>query len=128
MHLDPPTVFLVTSVVAAMLGALLIFTWLQSRTTQALLWWGSAFLVNSVGIALVAAGGQIPDFWSLGVGLSLPMAHVGMIWTGARVFDGRAVRPYAMLAGAGLYFGAFQLDAFAASLWARVYLSAFIIT
>ena len=128
MRLDPQTVFMLTSIVAAMLGALLVFSWLQSRATPALLWWGSAFIFTGTGIALISARGFIPDPLSLGVGLTLPMAHCGLMWTGMRVFDGRPVRPYAMLAGALLYMVAFQFETFAASPLARVGLSALIVT
>jgi diguanylate cyclase (GGDEF)-like protein len=128
MKLDPATVFLLTAAIAATMGALLVFTWLQSRASVALLWWGSAFVVTGVGIALIATRGQIPDFWSLGIGVALPMAHCGMIWTGARVFEGRPVRPYAMLTGAGLYLAASQFESFATTPSARVGLSALIVS
>jgi diguanylate cyclase (GGDEF)-like protein len=128
MHLDQQTVFVVTSIIAATLGALLVFTWLQARTLLALLWWGGAFLLVSVGIVMIAARGKIPDFWSLQVGLAIALVNLGMIWTGARVFNGRPAMPYALLGGAVLWLGLCQVEVFATSPLSRVATSAIIVT
>jgi diguanylate cyclase (GGDEF)-like protein len=124
MRLDPQTVFVMASVVAFFLGSLLVFTWQRAGTTSALMWWGAALVTNSIGILLIATRGHLPNFWTLGVGLALSILHAAMMWTGARVFDGKPVRPTIMVAGALVYLTAFHTGGLGESATARVSLSA----
>ena len=43
--LDVPTLAFVAVCIAALLGLLLLFAWLQQRNVRALAWWGSAYLI-----------------------------------------------------------------------------------
>jgi diguanylate cyclase (GGDEF)-like protein len=97
--LDIPTLFFVAVSVAALLGFLLIFAWLQERNTRALAWWGAAYLLGASSMAL----------WSspmLAVPLppQLPPALIyiacGMIWNGVRLFHNRRVLIVPTFAGA----------------------------
>ncbi|QUS40251.1 GGDEF domain-containing protein [Tardiphaga alba] len=99
MSLDSSTLYLVATLVAAMLGGMLLFFGRQERIT-ALNWWGCAYLLGSVAVGLWTLAGPL-----LGEMLSLLFNAVGfvacgMVWTAARVFHGR--RPN----WAGLFLGA----------------------
>ena len=98
MSLDISTLYLVASLVAAMLGCLLLFFWRQERIA-ALGWWGAAYILGGAAIAA----------WMLAGGLLIPAVEViltmvgffacGMVWNAARVFHGRPTSWAGMLAG-----------------------------
>ncbi|MGB7076296.1 MAG: GGDEF domain-containing protein, partial [Xanthobacteraceae bacterium] len=92
MHLDPPTISIVTVFVAALLGALLVFGGLQNRGVRAPMWWGAAHIINAGGFALLTLRGAVPNFVSIDVANALVLLGYGLTWTGARVFDARPIR------------------------------------
>jgi len=99
MSLDSITLYLVATMVAALLGAMLVFFGKQENS-PALKWWGAAYLLGAGAVALWTAAGD-----ALGAPLYLAMNAVGfvacgMVWNAARVFHGRAVN------WPGLVFGA----------------------
>ncbi|RTL50355.1 MAG: GGDEF domain-containing protein [Bradyrhizobiaceae bacterium] len=105
MSLDISTLYLVATLVAALLGAMLIFIWRQEKI-PALGWWGAAYLLGAASIALWTIGGE-----SLGFELSLAVNAVGfiacgLVWDAARVFHGRAPSVIGLLAGAVLWIAA----------------------
>ena len=57
MSLDISTLYLVASLVAAMLGALLLFFWRQERIA-ALGWWGTAYTLGGAHHYDLGAGRQ----------------------------------------------------------------------
>ncbi len=88
MTLDTSTLYLVATMVAAMLGGMLLLFGKQ-ESIPALKWWGTAYLLGAASVALwtLAAG-------AFGEMLSLPLNAVGfvacgMVWNAARVFHGR---------------------------------------
>lgn len=88
MTLDSSTLYLVATLVAAMLGAMLLYFGRLERIT-ALKWWGWAYLLGAaaVGVWTLAAA-------ALGPALSLAVNAIGfvacgMVWNAARVFHGR---------------------------------------
>lgn len=99
MSLDISTLYLVASLVAAMLGGLLLFFWRQERI-PALGWWGAAYILGGVAIAAWALASAFP---LPGVDVVLTMVGFfacGMVWNAARVFHGRPTSWLGMLAGA----------------------------
>jgi diguanylate cyclase (GGDEF)-like protein len=75
----------------AVAGCLLLLSWLQ-HPRQALGVWGSGFLSAAVAATLIiAARGAIPDFWSIVVGNALLAVAYGILWCGARAFNGKTV-------------------------------------
>lgn len=129
MNLDVGTLFSVTVLVMALLGILLIGTWLQNRGMRALAWWGAAYLVGGMSIWLLGArGGTIQDLLSIDIANALLFVACGLTWSGARLFDGRGVKPVAMFVGTFMWVGACQIPGFMASLDARVVLSSIIIS
>jgi hypothetical protein len=76
----------------AVAGCLLLLSWLQHPRQLALGVWGSGFLTASVAATLVVVGrGVIPNFWSITVGNALFAVAYGIIWSGARAFEGKSV-------------------------------------
>src|SRR5262249_42095075 len=99
MSLDSNTLYLVATMVAALLGAMLVFFGRQENS-PALKWWGAAYLLGAGAVALWPAAGD-----ALGAPLYLAMNAAGfiacgMVWNAARVFHGRAPN------WPGLVFGA----------------------
>ena len=52
MHLDLPTLFLVSTCVTGLLGIFLFVLWLQDRSVRALGYWASAYLIGGFAVAL----------------------------------------------------------------------------
>jgi hypothetical protein len=76
----------------AVAGCLLLLSWLQHPRQVALGVWGSGFLTAAVAASLIlAARGAIPDFWSIVVGNALLAVAYGILWCGARVFNGKTI-------------------------------------
>src|SRR5258706_11134607 len=88
MSFDTSTLYLVATMVAAMLGAMLVFFGKQENI-PALKWWGTAYLLGSASVALWTIAGSM-----LGGAISLALTAIGfiacgMVWNASRVFHGR---------------------------------------
>ena len=88
MLLDISTLYLVSTMMAAMLGGMLLFFGKQEGI-PALKWWGTAYLLGAASVALWTLAGDV-----LGPLLSLAVNAVGfvacgMVWNASRVFHGR---------------------------------------
>jgi diguanylate cyclase (GGDEF)-like protein len=88
MSLDTSTLYLVATMISAMLGAMLVFFGTQENI-PALKWWGTAYLLGSASVALWTIAGSI-----LGGAISLALTAIGfiacgMVWNASRVFHGR---------------------------------------
>ncbi|MGO4715632.1 diguanylate cyclase [Bradyrhizobium sp. 2TAF24] len=102
MSLDISTLYLVAALVAAMLGALLLFFWRQERI-PALGWWGAAYLLGSVSIGVwVLAGARLGGAVLLAVNV-IGFVACGMVWTAARVFHGRRPNWFGLCGGAAVW-------------------------
>lgn len=111
---DLPTLCAVTVFISVTGGLLLLFSWLQNRSEQALAFWGVGYLVGSAGSGLLALAGWIPNAWSIGAGIALICCAYGVMWAGARSFEGRHVHNTLVFAGAALWLAAYQLHTFGA--------------
>src|SRR3984885_11063111 len=85
---DTATLYLVATMVTAMLGAMLLFFGKQENI-PALKWWGTAYLLGAASVALWTLASN-----TLGETLSLALNAVGfmacgMVWNASRVFHGR---------------------------------------
>ncbi len=128
MSLDIATLFAVTVVTVGLGGVLLLFAWMQARSTLALAWWGAAFFLFAPATALFAARGLIADVWSIQVANAVMMLSYGLLWTGARVFEGRRPLPFWIVAGSLLWMVACQFDAFMQSVPSRIVLASAVIS
>ena len=118
--IDLPTLFAVTVFVSATGGLLLLFAWMQNRSTPALALWGIGYLFGAAAAAFLASPGFIPNSWSVCAANALLCGAYGMMWGGARSFEGRRVHIALLAAGATIWIAAFQFEGFAVSLQARV--------
>lgn len=92
MYLDIRTLAVVTVFVTALLGTLLLFAGVQNRAVRAPTLWGLSYLLGAVGMALVIARGQVPDWLSIEVANVLVLTGMALVWAGARMFDRRPTR------------------------------------
>jgi diguanylate cyclase (GGDEF)-like protein len=88
MSLDSITLYFVATMIAALLGAMLLFFG-KRENSAALNWWGTAYLVGAASVAAWTLGSG-----TLGETFSLALNAVGflacaMVWNAARVFHGR---------------------------------------
>jgi diguanylate cyclase (GGDEF)-like protein len=99
----------------AVAGCLLLVSWLQSPKLRALALWATSFLGSAIALALVAARGDIPDLWSVLIAGAIMTASYGLMWMGARRFEGRGTFVPLTLAGTLIWLTACQFDAFYSS-------------
>ncbi len=105
MSFDNSTLYLFSTLVAGMLGAMLIFFGKQENI-PALKWWGTAYLLGAGSVAIWTVGGT-----RLGEPLSLALNAVGfvacgMVWNAARLFLGRKPNLPGLVFGAIAWIGA----------------------
>jgi diguanylate cyclase (GGDEF)-like protein len=126
ISLDIGTLFVIATCVAALLGFLLLFAWLQERT-KALAWWGLAYLIGGFSGALWRLDDLVTPPLPSGLADVLLFIALGMIWTAARLFHGRPVRWGAMCFGAVVWLGASMLPFGPESPTDRIILSSIIV-
>jgi diguanylate cyclase (GGDEF)-like protein len=119
MPLDIPTLFVIAVFVCAVAGFLLLLSWLQNRNARGLAWWASSLIIGSIGVALIAARGDISDTWSIAIANAILATAYGIMWAGVRNFDGRATSAPLVLAGAVIWLVACHVEAFFTSAQAR---------
>ncbi len=125
--LDITTLFLVATCITALLGIFLLMLWLQDRKVRALGYWAAAYLIGGFAIALwIIIPDRLPE-GRIDVASALLYLSCGLIWSGARVFYGRAVMPFSTVAGAVAWLVASDIPALMASQNARVDVSSIII-
>ena len=124
--LDVPTLSFVAICLAAVLGLLLIFAWIQERNIRALAWWGAAYLFGASSMALWTAPAplfEVPPELAAG----LIFIACGMIWNGVRLFHGRQVMPIMNFFGAIVWLSVCQFPAMAQGSNARMVFGAAIV-
>src|SRR4029078_13161701 len=104
MSFDTSTLYLFATMVAGMLGAMLIFFGRQENV-PALKWWGAAYLLGAASVAIWTIGGA-----KLGQPMILALNAVGfiacgMVWNAARVFLGRKPNLPGLVFGAIAWIG-----------------------
>ncbi len=99
MSLDTSTLYIVASMIAALLGSMLLFFGHQENV-RALKWWGAAYLLGAASVALWTLASPM-----LGETLSLVLNAVGfiscgMVWNASRLFHGRTPNLPGLVLGA----------------------------
>lgn len=108
-----PTLCLVSVFLTATAGALLLFAWMQNRDERALALWGIGYLFGSAGVGMLALGGTFPGNVANPTASALLCIAYGVMWAGARAFEGRRVRFALVVAGAALWIVLCQCGGFA---------------
>ncbi len=102
MSLDIFTLYLVATLVGALLGGMLLYFGRQENI-RALDWWGCAYLLGAASVALWAlAGPLLGEHRALYLD-AFGLLACGMMWNAARVFHGRAPNWTGMLSGAAIF-------------------------
>src|SRR5438045_314619 len=88
MSLDTSTLYFIATMIAAMLGVMLL-VFGKNENIPALKWWGTAYLLGAASVALWSLASNM-----LGEAVSLALNAVGfvacgMVWNASRVFHGR---------------------------------------
>jgi diguanylate cyclase (GGDEF)-like protein len=108
MSLDASTLYLVAAMVAAMLGAMLLFFGKQENI-PALKWWGTAYLLGAASVALwTLAAGTLGEMLSLALN-AIGFVACGMVWNASRVFHGRKPNLPGLVLGAIAWTAAVML-------------------
>lgn len=123
MKLDAPTLVTVTVFVTVVMGALYLLSWSQTRRTRALGFLGAAQISGAVAVTLFGLRGFVPDWLSIGLANAVMLAAFGLIWGGARSFEGRRISGSWLAAGPLAWLAACLVPPFYASLGARVILA-----
>ena len=88
MSLDTSTLYAVATMIAALLGMMLLFFGFQERIA-ALKWWGSAYLVGAASVAMWTFGAaRFGDMFALALN-AVGFLTCGMVWNASRLFHGR---------------------------------------
>jgi diguanylate cyclase (GGDEF)-like protein len=88
MSLDTSTLYAVATMIAALLGLMLLFFGFQERMA-ALKWWGSAYLLGAISVALwTLAGARFGELFLVALN-AVGFLSCGMVWNASRLFHGR---------------------------------------
>lgn len=99
MSLDSSTLYFVATMVAALLGAMLLFFGSQEKNS-ALKWWGTAYLLGASSVALwTMASNTLGEMLSLALN-AVGFIACGMVWNASRVFHGRKPNLPGLMLGA----------------------------
>jgi diguanylate cyclase (GGDEF)-like protein len=88
MSFDTSTLYLMATLLAAMLGAMLVFFGRQENIS-ALKWWGAAYLLGSAAVATWTIAGTALGEVALLALTALGFLSCGIVWNASRVFQGR---------------------------------------
>jgi len=128
MEVGIDTLLAVTVDIEAMLGLLLLFAWVQNTSIYAVVWWGFSYLLRAFSMFLFGRYGTAPDVITIDAANAALFISFAITWTGARVFGGRSVQPFGLVAGAVLWLVASRIPFVAGSQSLRVLLGCGIIT
>jgi diguanylate cyclase (GGDEF)-like protein len=104
MSFDTSTLYLFATMVAGMLGAMLVFFGRQENI-PALKWWGTAYLLGASSVAVWTIGGpKLGDTLTLALN-AVGFVACGMVWNASRVFHGRKPNLPGLLFGAIVWVG-----------------------
>ncbi len=108
LSLDISTLYLVATLAAALLGAMLLFFWRHEKIA-ALGWWGAAYILGAASVALWTVGG--PELgWELSLAVNaVGFIACGLVWDAARAFHGRPASWIGVIAGPALWIAAVVL-------------------
>jgi hypothetical protein len=124
MALSVPAVLVISCFTLGVAAGLLLLAWLQHRSATALALWGAAFAMAGAATALIAARGTIDNIWSIVIANVILACAYGVMWSGARKFEGRNPSAVAGLTGSVVWLFACTRPEFYGSPTARATLMA----
>src|SRR5256714_1079763 len=118
--LHVPTLAMVAVFVATILGVLLLLAWRRDQNSNALLWWGTSYLLGTASFALLSARGVIPDVLSIEIANAIVLLSYAFLLAGARAFNGRETAPTVFLVAPLIWLIAMRVPAIAADINLRI--------
>ena len=120
MQVDFPTLFVATGFVTEVAGFLLLFSWHQDRRSATLAYWGLGYVIAGIGGALFCARAYLPMHVAINFGGAITMLAFGLMWSGARSFEGRGPNLPLAMAGAALWIVLATAGFFDSSIYLRI--------
>jgi diguanylate cyclase (GGDEF)-like protein len=106
---DIGALFTLSVYVEAILGLLLLFTWVQNTGIKATAWWGGAHLLRAGSITLFGMYGRLPDAITIDVANAILLTSFAVTWTGVHVFGRHKPNLLFMFGGAAIWLIACQI-------------------
>src|ERR1700729_2670306 len=119
---DIISLFTLSIYVEAILGLLLLFTWVQNPSIKATAWWGNAHLLRAGSITLFGMYGRFPDAFTIDVANAILLMSFAVSWIGARLFGGHTPNFVLLFGGAILWLSVCQIPEVADSVTTRAFL------
>src|ERR1700742_1002504 len=105
MSLDTSTLYAVATMIAALLGMMLLFFGFQEKIV-ALKWWGAAYLLGAASVALWTFGtARFGDTFALALN-AIGFLTCGMVWNASRLFHGRKLNLPGLVLGSLVWVAA----------------------
>ena len=98
MQLDNFTILVAGCAVLMLQGAMFMFFWARDRRAVWLLWWGLPFVFGGAALSLNMRPGWDADFLAISIGNAARMLALGCLWQGVRLFMGRKLLLWPLLA------------------------------
>jgi diguanylate cyclase (GGDEF)-like protein len=118
--LDFLTIAVVAVGVAGIVGVLMLVSYAENRAMTAWAWWGSAYLLIAVGFSLVTLRAVVGNLVSIVIANAVVLLGYGMLWIGARAFEGRRSPKAFLLIAPVAWIAACQVTLFANDINARI--------
>jgi diguanylate cyclase (GGDEF)-like protein len=123
LSLHAPTVLALSAAIAATLGALIIFSWMQGqRDNYYLALWGVGNILGGIAAGLLFTRGVLADFVSINVASALLALAYGVTLAATRAFGGKRTAVGWVCAGAMLWLAACGVEPLYASQTLRIVL------
>jgi len=114
--------FVLSGFTLAVAGGLLFLSYSHDRNSTALALWGIAFAMGAFATMLIAERNRIPHLFSILLANTVLAAAYGIMWNGARSFEGRSPSGIAWAIGAAAWMAACAVPIFYATPTARAVL------
>jgi len=114
--------FVLSGFTLAVAGGLMFLSYSHDRNSAALALWGIAFAMGAFATILIAERNRIPDIFSILLANTVLAAAYGIMWNGARSFEGRSPSGIAWAIGAAAWMAACAVPIFYATPTARAVL------
>ncbi len=122
MHLDSYTILVAGCAVLMLQGAIFLFFWFRDRSAGWLLLWGLPLVLGGAAISFYLQTGWDTEFVPIALGNAIRMLAVGCLWQGIRLFEGRRLMVWPLVAVSLGWVALCLVPAFAANMLARVIL------
>ncbi|MBS7546098.1 sensor domain-containing diguanylate cyclase [Ancylobacter oerskovii] len=112
MFYDPLTIWSFTTFSTLLIAGVLLLSWVMWPGENALAYWGTAFVLTTMGLAGLAARGVVPAFASIELANTALLLAWATAWNGFRAFDRRRPVIWLPLALIGAWILSCQLPGF----------------